>query len=280
MPELPEVETIRRELLPHLKGRRITSVRIFRHDIIGYPERRVFCRQIVGKKITGLKRRAKYLIIELTDRRLAHKSFLVIHLRLSGRLLVVKSSTPLLRFERLRLNLSRGKSLAFVEPRVLGRTYLVRNSENPPVLKGFFNLGLEPIMDGFDKHYLKSKLKNRKAKVKDLLLNQSIAAGIGNIYSDEALYLAKIHPLRPAHTLSDSDLARLAKALKQVLSDGIRALGSSFSDYLRPDGSPGDYQNQTLVFGQEGNPCRRCRTTIEITKVGNRRTRFCPRCQK
>jgi formamidopyrimidine-DNA glycosylase len=275
MPELPEVETIRRELRPNLVGKRIIGVRVFRRDIIGYPKARSFRARLTGNKIAALKRRGKYLIIQLKNR-----ATLILHLRLSGQLLLIKSSSSRLRFERLRFNLSGGKALAFVEPRVLGRAYFFRETENPAPLKGFFNLGLEPIMDRFDKNYLKSKLNRRKAKIKDLLLDQSIAAGVGNIYSDEALYLAKIHPLRPGNTLTDPEIARLTQSLRKVLEDGIRALGSSFSDYRRPDGREGNYQNRTRVFGQEGNPCRRCRTKIEITKVGNRRTRFCPRCQK
>ncbi|MCX7785250.1 MAG: bifunctional DNA-formamidopyrimidine glycosylase/DNA-(apurinic or apyrimidinic site) lyase [candidate division WOR-3 bacterium] len=274
MPELPEVETIKRELKPLIINKKITKVKIIRPDIIGYPSVGDFEKGVIGKRITNLVRKAKYLIFELSN-----NSQMIIHLRLSGQLLVWENRQNAPKHERLRFYLSDKAILSFAEPRVLGRVYLVPKNKYPDVLNGLKTLGLEPIDRRFDYNYLYSKLKNRKATIKSLLLNQSITAGIGNIYSDEALFLAGIHPLRRANSLTETEIEKLSKSLKNVLRVGIKSKGTSVSDYLRPDGSEGKYQFRAFVFDREGEPCRICNTKIEFAKIGNRRTRFCPKCQ-
>ncbi|MEO0114406.1 MAG: bifunctional DNA-formamidopyrimidine glycosylase/DNA-(apurinic or apyrimidinic site) lyase [candidate division WOR-3 bacterium] len=274
MPELPEVETIRTELLPFVRNHQINRVKIYRNDVVGYPDTKTFARKLVNQKILDLTRKGKYLIFRLNN-----NHSLIIHLRLSGQLRLENGSEPL-RFERVAFFLSNQKRLAFIEPRVLGRVYLIENGKYPTVLKGLKNLGLEPISPKFTYNYLKSKLANREAKIKSLLLDQSIAAGIGNIYSDEALFLAKILPTRRANTLSDEDIKNLSRALKSVIRAGIKYKGTSVSDYLRPDGSEGGYQLRTYVFNREGEKCRLCGATILKTKISNRTTRYCPKCQR
>lgn len=274
MPELPEVETIKRELKPFVINKRISKVKIIRSDVIGCPSVRVFKKAVVGKKISKLSRKAKYLIFDLNN-----SYQIIVHLRLSGQLLVWKHKKDAPKHERIRFYLSNNTFLSFVEPRVLGRVYLVSKGAYPDVLKGLKNLGLEPIDKRFTCDYLASRLKYRKATIKSLLLNQSITAGVGNIYSDEALFLAGIHPLRRANTLSELEIKKLSQALYDVLHAGIKYKGTSVSDYLRPNGSEGKYQFRSYVFGREGEMCRICKTKIEFAKIGNRRTRFCPKCQ-
>lgn len=275
MPELPEVETIKRELKPHIINKKVLKVKIQRKDIIGYPSADEFIKGIQGKTITQLLRKGKYLIFELDN-----DKAMVIHLRLSGQLLIWhKNNGSIPKHERIRFFLSDNKVLSFVEPRVLGRAYLVSKDNYPDVLGGLKELGLEPIDRQFDFAYLYSKLKGRKAPIKHLLLDQSIAAGVGNIYSDEALFLAKIHPLQRANRLTRKDIKNIVKSLKMVIKAGIKSKGTSVSDYLRPDGREGEYQFCSYVFNREGEKCRKCKTIIEYKKIGNRRTRFCPKCQ-
>jgi len=275
MPELPEVETIVRELRPYVVKRKINKVEILRRDCIAYPSIRAFVKGIENKTIKSLTRKGKYLIFNLND-----SSSLIIHLRLSGQLLVFNSNARQLpKFERVRFYLSGKKILSFVEPRVLGRAYWLKDENIPDILKGLKNLGLEPIDKKFNYHYLYSKLHNHKAPIKNLLLDQSIASGVGNIYSDEALFVAGIYPLRRASTLKECDVQRLVKALRHVINSGIKSKGTTVSDYLRPDGKEGTYQLKAFVFDREGEPCRVCKTKIEFKRIGNRRTRYCPKCQ-
>jgi formamidopyrimidine-DNA glycosylase len=276
MPELPEVETIRRELAPDLNGRRILNARIGRPDIVGWPKAAELSNEIAGARIEQLERRGKYLILRLDKGRM-----LVIHLRLSGQLQVVRSSAGLLRFERIRFDMSGGRSLVFVEPRVLGRVYLVEDSKLPPVLKGLQAIGLEPIDRRFTARHLRELVQGRKAAIKALLLDQRIAAGIGNIYSDEALFRARVRPMRSASRMTEREFQRLAPALRRVLKEGIRHMGTTMSDsrYQRPGNRPGGFQNRLMVFDREEQPCRKCGTRIRACRVGGRTSRYCPKCQ-
>jgi formamidopyrimidine-DNA glycosylase len=207
---------------------------------------------------------------------------LVIHLRLSGHLQVVSSKTLPQRFERIRFDLSGGKSLLFIEPRVLGRVYLVDLENLPDVLGGLARMGLEPIHPEFCSEYLKTKVGHRSASIKGLLLDQNITAGIGNIYSDEALFRAGIRPMRAANRIRRPEMERLTRALREVLHDGIKHMGTTMSDsrYQRPNQMPGGFQKLLMVFDREGEPCRVCGTVIKSGKIGNRTTRWCPKCQK
>lgn len=278
MPELPEVETIRRRLKPLLIGRQIVRARASRRDIVGFPDPRGFERGIAGRTIAGLDRRGKYLVV-----RLDHGRDLVIHLRLSGHLEVVGRDEEV-DYERVRFALDNGKALSFAEPRVLGRVYLVMQGKYPPALAGMMKMGPEPIEAAFDAAYLRERLRGRNAPVKNLLLDQRIACGVGNIYSDEALFRAGIRPLRRAGRLGEAEVVRLARALTNVLRDGIKWCGTTLRDgrYRLPEGEAGTFQGKLAVFGREGESCRRrgCTGVIRRQRVGGRSTHFCPVCQR
>ncbi|MCX6843931.1 MAG: bifunctional DNA-formamidopyrimidine glycosylase/DNA-(apurinic or apyrimidinic site) lyase [candidate division WOR-3 bacterium] len=278
MPELPEVETIRLKLWPLLVGRRIVRARVLRKDIVGFPAARGFESGVAGRTITELRRRGKYLIVGL-DR----GGELVFHLRLSGHLAVVDRDRKV-EYERARFELTGDKALSFAEPRALGRVYLVQASRYPKALAGMLKMGLEPIHDDFDAAYLHDRLRGRTASVKSLLLDQRVACGVGNIYSDEALFRAGIRPLRRAGSLEKAEVVRLARVLAEVLRDGIKWCGTTMGDgrYRLPDGGTGSFQKRLAVFGREGERCQRrgCAGEIRRQKLGGRSTHFCPVCQR
>ncbi len=273
MPELPEVETIRRELEPLLAGKRITSVRVGRPDIVGFPGATAFARSVPGHTVRRLGRRGKYLIVELDKGR-----ELVFHLRLSGHLAVNRE--PGARFERCRLELADGSGLSFVEPRVLGKVYFVRAGDYPKALAGMQRMGREPVEPGFDERYLADRLRGRSAPVKTLLLDQRVCCGVGNIYADEGLHRAGIRPDRRAGSLKPAEVRRLARGLRRVIGDGIRWCGTTLGDgrYLRPGSQAGSFQRHLRVMGREGETCR-CGGRVKRIKLGNRSSHFCPRCQ-
>lgn len=275
MPELPEVETIRRHLAPFLVGRTIRNVHIYRRDVIGFPDSGRFQSELAGVRIKGVSRRGKYLIFDLTRDR-----SLIVHLRLSGHLRL-SNKDKRLEYERVRFILSHNKVLSFVDPRVLGRIYLVKDKVFPSVLNGLVRMGLEPIEKGFTAGYLGEKLKGRRAKVKSLLLDQRVCAGVGNIYADEALFRARVKPTRLAGELKKNEIIRLAQTLRRVLKEGIHYLGTTISDerYLMPNGGKGEFQNRLMVVGRKGEPCRICGVKIRRTKIGNRSSYYCPCCQ-
>ncbi len=297
MPELPEVETIKRELRAEIINKRITGCKILRKDIIGYPTPEKFCKGVMNETILDITRRAKYLIFVLN-----HEKRLIFHLRLSGSIIVFSaeqnppqtklnfkfhnwdSKIETIRFNektkyvRLLLALE-DNLLLFCEPRALGRVYLIKANERPHVLKGFFNLSYEPLSPEYDFQYFKDKIKKRKAKIKSVLLDQSICAGVGNIYADEALFHAGIRPTRKANRLKTEEIFKLLMALKQVLKKGIDECGTTVSDYKRTDGKTGNFQKFLYVYDREGKPCKKCGEKIVITKVGSRSARYCPKCQ-
>ena len=278
MPELPEVETIRLMLRPLLVGRRIVRAHVRRADIVGFPDARGFARGVAGRTVTELGRRGKYLRM-----RLDLGKELIVHLRLSGHLEVVDRGEEV-EYERVRFDLDNGKVLSFAEPRVLGRVYLVQQDKCPSELAGMMKMGPEPIHADFDAAYLRERLRGRTAPVKNLLLDQRIACGVGNIYSDEALFRAGIRPLRKAGRLGGAEVDRLARALADVLRDGIKWCGTTLGDgrYRLPEGETGSFQKRLAVFGREGEKCRRrgCTGVVRRQRVGGRSTHYCPVCQR
>lgn len=274
MPELPEVETIKRELRPKIIRRKIKQCIVLRNDIIAHPDPKEFCRSIANERIIDVSRKGKYLFFELTN-----DKKIVFHLRLSGTISLRKTWIKPERFTRVIIGLN-GYQVFFNEPRVLGRIYLVQGKNKLPMLKGLYNLGIEPIAKKFDLTYLRNKLRGRKARIKSLLLDQSICAGVGNIYSDEALFRAGIRPLRRTNRITIKETAKLVKALRQVISKGIDNFGTSVADYHRTDGKDGKFQNFLHVYGRENQPCNICGSKIVLKKIGNRSTRYCPQCQK
>jgi len=274
MPELPEVETIRRELKPRITNQRITGCTVLREDVIGCPSAKVFCKSVTNETILDVVRKAKYLILQLTSNKK-----LIFHLRLSGTLYLRDRDMPAERFTRVIIALEKYQ-LFFREPRVLGRVYLLEEKDTPQVPKGLYTLGHEPLSHEFDYEYFRNKIRGRKAHIKSLLLNQTICAGVGNIYSDEALFHAGIRPLRRARRVTTKETEKLLIALRKVLQKAVDSFGTSVGDYTRTDGSNGSFQNFLYVYGREGEPCRACGTSIVVRKIGNRSTRYCPKCQK
>lgn len=274
MPELPEVETIRKELQARIIGQTVRGCTVLRNDVIGCPPPRMFCKDIQGEKILAVGRQAKYLIIQLT-----HDKRLVVHLRLSGSISIAAPDSPHERFTRVAFRLD-DCQMFFNEPRCLGRLHLLKTKNDKNTPQGLCTLGLEPLVREFDFAYLRHKLKGRKAPIKSLLLDQRISAGVGNIYSDEALFRAGIRPLRRAHRITIPETRRLVTTLKDVLSIALKHFGTSVGDYVRTDGATGRFQDLLYVYGRENEPCRVCGTFIKVKKLGNRSTRYCPKCQK
>jgi formamidopyrimidine-DNA glycosylase len=224
--------------------------------------------QIVGQRIEHVVRRAKFIIIELTH------DYLILHLRMSGHLSVVAADTPADPYVHDIFTLDSGDELRFRDVRKFGTVGLYATLD---ALEA--KLGPEPLADSFTVDVLRQRIGKRKTKLKPLLLDQSVVAGIGNIYADEALFVAKIDPRRSADTLTDDDIVRLHAAIRHVLQLGIDREGASIDSYVKPDGEKGDMQNAVLVFRRTGSPCYICSTPIERIKLAQRSTHFCPTCQ-
>jgi formamidopyrimidine-DNA glycosylase len=270
VPELPEVETIRRALAPRLTGRAITDVQVALEapKLVQTPIE-TFTRELIGRRITGLDRRGKYLILRLDDGR-----FLVLHLRMTGRLLHRRPDDPPEPYQRACFRLDDGTELRFADLRKFGTMWL---TDDLSTVVG--RLGPEPFDEAFTAERLAELAARRTAPIKSFLLDQYAIAGLGNIYADEALHAASIHPRRPARSLDSAEVARLHAAIRSVLVRAVGFRGSSFRDYVDPEGAAGENQRHVRVFRRTGEPCHTCGAAIERVKVGGRSTHFCPRCQ-
>ena len=266
MPELPEVETIKNELLPHVLGRQITGVNLFWERIVRQPSAGEFRERVIGQRITGLSRRGKYLFFHLGG-----GEVLVMHMKMTGSLLVDPDND---RFTRAVLRLDNGVAVHFWDPRKFGVMWLEAD-ESAVVDK----LGPEPLDADFTPEVLAGILRHRAAPVKPVLLDQSIIAGIGNMYADEALFEAKIHPMRPAKNLSDAEIRRLYAAIRKVLRKALKNKGASVRNYIRPDGQPGTAHHEFNVAHGVGKNCPKCGGPIQRIVVRGRGTYLCPRCQ-
>ncbi len=268
MPELPEVETVVRSIRLKLQQRTIInytndwSDRVKTHDPTALRD------QLIGQRIEGVTRRAKFIVIELTH------DYLVLHLRMSGHLSVVSAETAPDPYVHDTFMLDNGDELRFRDVRKFGTVALYTTLD-----KLESKLGPEPLEDNFTVDVLRERIGRRKAKLKPLLLDQAFVAGIGNIYADEALFVARLDPRRTADTLTDDDMVRLHAAIRHVLQLGIEREGASIDTYVKPDGEKGDMQNAVLVFRRTGSPCYNCDTPIERIKLVQRSTHFCPVCQ-
>lgn len=269
MPELPEVETIARALRPQLTGRSILGAQVSWARTLAAPSARSFKNRIQGQEVLEVGRRAKFLHFRLT------KDSLLIHLRMTGDLLLAEAP-GLQRFERLRLSLAQSREggppfLVFCDARKFGRIWLTSKPEE--ILGG---LGPEPFSEEFTPGWLHSALQTRRRQLKPLLLDQTFLAGLGNIYTDEALHRARLHPLRISDSLRPGQAARLWEAIRSVLEEGIRRNGASLDWVYRG----GEFQNHFRVYDREGKPCPVCGAKIKRLVVGQRGTHFCPRCQR
>ena len=265
MPELPEVETIKNELAPHIIGRTITAVTLSDDKIVRQPQPEEFCSRLIGQKITGIERRGKYLIFSLSG-----GEALIIHLKMTGSLWL----KPPDRFIRAIIHLENGTKIYFRDPRKFGVMRLVED-KNTVASK----LGPEPLEDAFTAKTLAKALSRRTAPIKALLCDQGLVAGIGNMYADEALFLAKIHPLKPGGNLTQEEIERLYQAIQQVLRAAIVDKGASTDTYFRPSGDIGTAHFQFRVAHRRGESCPICSTQLQRIPIRNRGSYFCPKCQ-
>ncbi|MGB8646087.1 MAG: DNA-formamidopyrimidine glycosylase [Anaerolineae bacterium] len=306
MPELPEVETTVRDLRPHLVGHAITAAAVHWRRTIAQPSMRVFTREIVGYRIREINRRGKYLVFVLeateggrpqTDNRptgtLASRRaaeppsdyttsqpsddptrYLLVHLRMTGGFRFHQPEEKRDKHVHVALQLDDGRELRFRDPRKFGRMWLVND---PEIVTG--KLGPEPFE--ITKKEFAQRIRQHKGRIKPLLLNQSFIAGVGNIYADESLWYARIHPLREVSTLSDAEIGVLYTAIRRVLKKAIGVGGTSIDiTYKRINGMSGQFQEDLRAVGRTGEPCYRCGTPIIKTVVGQRGTHYCPNCQK
>ena len=270
MPELPEVETTRRGVEPHLAGRRIEAVTV-RDARLRWPVREDLATFLVGRPIEAVERRAKYLLLVLDrgDR-------ILIHLGMSGSLRLDDPANPPRKHDHVEWLLDSGKALRLHDPRRFGAVLTDRVDAPHARLTA---LGPEPLAPAFDGDYLAGHLAGRRVAVKQAIMNAAIVVGVGNIYASEALFLAGIHPRRPAGSLDRSECAALAAAIRQVLEAAIAQGGTTLRDFLSPSGDPGYFRQTLNVYERTGQPCRRCGTPIERVVLGQRSTWFCPECQ-
>jgi formamidopyrimidine-DNA glycosylase len=274
MPELPEVETIRLALEPHVVGRRLERVEINDPRLVRPFEPLAVGAELEGERVAALDRRGKYLIVRFESGRA-----LLIHLRMTGSLRHAASGTleddP---HRRAVVRLDDGSDVAYRDVRRFGTWELLEPEEVEPYLQ--LRLGGEPLGRTFTAKSLAERLEGRRAPLKAALLDQRTVAGLGNIYVDEALWRAQLHPLRPAGSLDPGESTRLTRAIREALRAGIARQGASLRDYSTPDGRRGSMQDRFRVYGRGGEPCPRCGTPIDKIRVGGRGTWYCPNCQR
>lgn len=275
MPELPEVQTVVNDLIKAgLCGKTIKSAKVYWHRSIAGHSVPAFCREIQAQRIKRIWRRAKYIVFDLSGGR-----HLLIHLRMTGRLHLASAKEPREKHEHVVLSFSDGRELRLHDTRKFARTCLVPDAEG--VLAG---LGPEPLDSGFTRSVLKSILESRRRMMKPLLLDQAVVAGLGNIYVDEALWEANIHPCRVSSSLSEAEIRALHRAIPKVLKKGLRNLGTTLGtgkgNFYSVARRKGRNRDQLNVFRRTGEPCPRCDTPIQRMVVGQRSTHICPECQK
>lgn len=273
MPELPEVEIIRSQLERELAGSRIARCEVFLPRLVTHPTPLGYRRGLKGSRIDGVRRRGKYLLLDLDGEKV-----LVIHLGMTGSLLMASPEEERPRHTHIVFHLEDGRDLLYVDPRTFGETALLPRGDFRP-LRGLQAMGPEPLEEGFTRERLASALRG-KCRVKSALLDQSRVAGVGNIYADEALHRAGVSPLRRLDELTPSEVGRIHTALREVLREAIARGGSSVSDYVDLRGSRGGFQAEHRVYRREGEPCPRCGHAIRREAISGRGSYFCPSCQK
>jgi formamidopyrimidine-DNA glycosylase len=271
MPELPEVETTCRGLRPVLAGRTITGVRV-RERRLRWPLPAGFARALTGRRVRSVARRAKYLLIE-TD-----GGTLIAHLGMSGSLVIVASGARPRLHDHVEFKLDSGICVRFNDPRRFGSLTFVRG--DPAEHRLLRQLGPEPLSERLDGAWLYARTRGRRVPIKQLLMNQAIVVGVGNIYASEALFRAGVNPCRAAGRLTRAEATRLVGAVKRVLRAAIRAGGTTLRDYVAADGSPGYFRQKLYVYERQGLPCRHCRKPIRQRVLGQRSTYWCPHCQR
>ena len=271
MPELPEVETTRRGVEPHVCGKSVKEVIVRRRDLRQAVSEDIA--SIEGRKMTGVKRRSKYLLLGIDD-----DSTLLIHLGMSGSLRVIPPSAEWKTHDHVGITLSNGKQLRFHDPRRFG--LVLRLTGEPSEHPLLAHLGPEPLEEGFTVEHLQSICAKRSAAIKLVIMDAKVVVGVGNIYASEALFRAGIPPKTPANRVSKPKLARLVQSIRDVLTDAIQEGGTTLRDFLNSDGEPGYFRQKLFVYERKGEPCRVCETPIRHAVLGQRSTYWCPKCQK
>ena len=281
MPELPEVETVARDLRPRLVGATIVGARTNWVRTLRSQDPLAFAEGVTGRRILAIGRRAKLLVVELSD-----DAALTIHLKMTGQLFVVPASTREDPYVRLVLELDDGREIRFRDIRKFGKVGLYGRDrmtgdlvEEVGGASVFAGIGPEPLDDSFTLRAFRASLRRRKGRLKPLLVDQSFVAGVGNIYADEALWRARLHPLRSASSLHPPDERRLYEAIREVLGEAVERRGSSVDDYTAPDGD-GSMQERLDVYQRTGEPCPRCGRPVKRIVIGARSTHFCSWCQR
>ena len=281
MPELPEVETVARGLQKSVAGRRIVSVRLGKTDFIDDPA--VLEQELPGRQIERVERYGKFMLLRLSGRGIsavdsengdAEAASLLVHLGMTGQLAPCGAAEPCLKHTHVWFGLDDGRELRYTDPRRFGRMAYLNGALLAEELTAF---GADPLLVSAEE--FAASIRSRNAQIKALLLDQSVLRGVGNIYADESLWRAKIHPMRRGTELSKKQAGVLRRVLQDVLQKAILARGSSISDFLDAEGEPGEYQRHHRVYGREGKRCYRCGTTIRRVIVAGRSSHFCPKCQ-
>ena len=270
MPELPEVETTRRGLAPHLEGRRVRAV-ILRRPNLRWPIPPEISALLPGQRIEAVRRRAKYLLLDTPA------GSALLHLGMSGSLRVLPPATPLDAHDHVDIALSSDRVLRFNDPRRFGCLLWQPAGEIHELLR---ELGPEPLSEAFDGDYLFERSRGRKAPIKTFLMDQKVVVGVGNIYAAEALFAAGISPLRAAGRVSRERYGRLAAAVKDILAYAITRGGTTLRDFVSPDGAPGYFELELLAYGRGGEPCPRCGRPLQQAAIGQRATVWCGHCQR
>lgn len=272
MPELPEVETVRRGLLPHLQGRRIRSVTV-RDARLRWPVPADLAKRLRERTVTAIDRRGKYLIVTLdsADR-------VIVHLGMSGRVLVLPAGTPLRKHDHVDWLLDSGQVVRYHDPRRFGAMLLWAKGETRHVLLD--NMGPEPFTDEFNGDYLFERSRGKSVAVKNFVMDGQIVVGAGNIYATEALFRSGIRPTRAAQRLTRAECARLVETIRAVLSEAIVQGGTTLKDFAGADGESGYFQQKLYAYGRDGEPCLHCGTAIKRLVIGQRASFYCARCQK
>ena len=273
MPELPEVETIAADLRPHLVGRSIVDAELRFPSMVRHPEPEAFVRGLRGAKINAVRRRGKFIHIDLGD------ALLVVHLGMSGQLRLVNPATEFATHTHVVITLDDRRQLRYRDPRRFGRLVL-GTEEELVAARALPALGPEPLAADFSAEELYARLHKRKAPIKAVLLDQGAVAGVGNIYADESLFRARIRPDRMTSTISRTAMARLHRALQESLQLGIANRGASVDTYRDAWGEIGGQQERLLVYGRAGEPCFNCGRRLASSRIAGRTTVFCRRCQR
>lgn len=269
MPELPEVETTRRGITPHLSQKTLTHVDV-RQPKLRYQVPESALQQLIGQDIQAISRRSKYLLLDFASHTL------IIHLGMSGSLRIVTNAEEWRKHDHWQLTFNNNIQLRYNDPRRFGFMVACASCTTHPLI---VNLGVEPLSDAFTTDYLFAETSKRRIAIKSLIMNAKVVVGIGNIYASESLFAANIHPLRPANTLSVAEVDKLRQEIQRILQLAIQQGGTTLKDFINPEGQPGYFAQQLAVYGKSNDACPSCDTPIEKTVIAGRSSFFCPLCQ-